>query len=113
MYDKIIDVDYKVISVPESVKDISTLAEVQILKGKYEGVTYTYGTISSVQQNDDETVNLSFEFDITESKDFEPDVLEKDEDFTTEIGEILVSIISQASENQNKLEQMMPESKEM
>ena len=111
MYDKIRDVDYKVISVAESIEDTSTLAEVQILKGTFEGVSYTYGTISTVHENDDGTANLSFEFNVTNSNGFDPVSLERDVDFTNEIGEILVSIISQASENQKKLEDSISDNK--
>lgn len=107
-FNKIRDVDYRVVSVGDAIEDASFLAEIELLTGEFKGVRYTYGNVSKIEENEnDEFASLSFEFNIMEDNGLGSSTLEQSDNFKNEIGEILVSIIVQASADQAELESMM------
>lgn len=106
MYDLKRDIDYKMISCKEADAETSASFTIELLSGKFVGVTYSYGNIGKIEENvDDDNATLSFEFDVIDLKDFKD--LENDEDFRNYIGEVLVSILMSSMEEKKRIDEMM------
>ena len=76
-------------------------ASVCIKGGKFDGVIYNYGKVSvkEKEKNDDGTLPFRFEYNIIDNVGISRE--EFDEGFFTLIGDILVDIISEQSEENN------------
>lgn len=65
--------------------------------GKYQGVVYRYGEVTfAEEENEDGTLNLSFEWDILDSNGLPKESF--GDDFFDLIGEILMHIVGQSLE---------------
>tara|TARA_B100001123_G_C15269415_1_gene1009714 strand:+ start:747 stop:1040 length:294 start_codon:yes stop_codon:yes gene_type:complete len=70
--------------------------------GFYDGVIYKYGTVQlpdESKKNSDGTLNLKFEYDIVDSNGLTRDLIEKNGDFYKIIGDILMDIVINESNN--------------
>ena len=79
------------------------LARIKLTSDKWDGIIYHYHTVQFVGEDDDEAV-LKFDYDIVESPiGMDVDSLTKKdhEEFETLLGDILVEIITEAS-NENR-----------
>ncbi len=74
---------------------------IEIVEGKYTGVRYTYGKVTSPIAEENGSMRLSFEYDIVEM----PEGIDEQssiEEFETVLGDILVHlIVSKEAEPQN------------
>lgn len=66
---------------------------ISILRGKYAGVIYRYGTAKVIEEG--EFARLSFSYTILNSSKFTSQDLQNDEDFHTMIGDILTEILTE------------------
>tara|TARA_Y100000296_G_scaffold77452_1_gene99087 strand:+ start:397 stop:711 length:315 start_codon:yes stop_codon:yes gene_type:complete len=63
-----------------------------ITEGKYEGISYSYGTIKF--DDDDGEMKLNFDYDIVENpSSFDVDELDSNDEFHNIMGDILIDII--------------------
>ena len=65
--------------------------DVKVLRGVFAGVIYNYGKVKVEEIKDDESAQLTFEYDIIDSNGFEN--LEETLEFKNYIGDVLVSMI--------------------
>ena len=68
--------------------------------GRYQGVIYSYGKVSvpqEIQQNSDGTLPFKFEYDIVDSNGLTREYFK--EDFYEIIGDILLDIVTDESNN--------------
>lgn len=79
-------VDYEFHYIPES-----DYTGIKLLKGKYSGVTYYYGTVKFEELGD--YLNLKFECKIIDSGNYTEQDLNSDSKFVTIIGDILREIL--------------------
>lgn len=85
MYD-----DYELIPID----DVDVYA-IKIKGGKYDGVTYCYGTVSV----EEDTPKLKFDYIVIDTNKMFLDDLTNDEDFITMVGDILVEMITLEGQN--------------
>ena len=77
-------------------------ASILIYKGKYEGIIYQYGKVSvPKEENEDGNMPLVFKYTIVEFNSHTDESLKETEEFTTTIGDILVSILDEQLEKDN------------
>jgi|TARA_B110000495_G_scaffold158952_1_gene142950 hypothetical protein len=72
--------------------------------GKFAGVVYKYGEISIGEETDTGNMPFKFKFDILDSNGLSRAQFDTDDEWTTLIGDILVDIIDEQHEKDNKLE---------
>ena len=82
-------------------EDRSSQTAVITLKTKYDGVTYSYGSLKFIENDINEQCTLSFEYDIIQPGSYEKHELENDVEFITHIGAILEHIIREAVEKES------------
>ena len=82
------DIDYQLVMVREDKQ-----ASVKILKGKFEGVTYTYGKVSLPEKKPEKGQTLRFIYCIEEPCTFTKEHLTESQEFKNHIGDILQDII--------------------
>ena len=78
--------DYKFIDFTDS-----ELTGIMILKGNYAGVVYHYGKVRVKEQG--EFATLEFGYTLVNSGKHDIDLLQKDEEFSTIMGDILSEIL--------------------
>jgi len=77
-------------------------ASILIDSGKYNGVIYQYGKVSvPKEENGDGNMPLVFKYTIVEFNSHTDESLKETEEFTTTIGDILVSILDEQLEKDN------------
>ena len=77
-------------------------ASILIDSGKYNGVIYQYGKVSvPKEENEDGNMPLVFKYTIVEFNSHTDESLKETEEFTTTIGDILVSILDEQLEKDN------------
>ena len=86
------NIDYKFV-IPE---DDNNLIHIQVLKGRYENIVYSYGKVSMDESDNKDEAYLSFEYDIIEENNI------VDDGFKDYIGDILVSILTKQLENKGE-----------
>lgn len=64
---------------------------IKLLKGKYQGITYYYGTVNIQEQG--EFANLKFEYRLIDSGNYTEHQLNSDSKFVKIIGDILREIL--------------------
>jgi hypothetical protein len=74
-------------------KDDPHSVHIRLLSGTYKDTVYKYGTVKFEESGDN--LCLLFQYDVVESTYAKPRKLEKDRDFKTYIGDILVQIMSE------------------
>jgi len=72
---------------------------IKIQKGKYADVIVTYGAVSVKEDPANDTAKLSFNWNLTDPGEFEPDDLLKNEEFQQYLGDLLQYIITDSLEN--------------
>lgn len=72
---------------------------IKIQKGKYADVIVTYGAVSVKEDPANDTAKLSFNWNLTDPGDFEPDELLNNEEFQHYLGDLLQYIITDSLEN--------------
>ena len=78
--------DYKFIDFTDS-----DLTGIMVLKGEYAGVVYHYGKVRVKEQG--EFATLEFGYTLVNSGKHDIDLLQKDEEFSTIMGDILSEIL--------------------
>jgi hypothetical protein len=81
---------------PILVKENNGLQEVELTEGEFSGIIYTYGKVEFVEDNSNEHVKLSFEYDIVNLNN---KVIKDTKQFETYIGKILENLIQIGIEN--------------
>lgn len=81
--------DYKFIDFTNS-----ELTGIMVLKGEYAGVVYHYGKVRVKEQG--EFATLEFGFTLVNSGKHDIDLLQKDEEFVTIMGDILSEILTKS-----------------
>ena len=81
--------DYKLIDFTNS-----ELTGIMVLKGEYAGVVYHYGKVRVKEQG--EFATLEFGFTLVNSGKHDIDLLQKDEEFVTIMGDILSEILTKS-----------------
>jgi len=81
--------DYKFIDFTNS-----DLTGIMVLKGEYAGVVYHYGKVRVKEQG--EFATLEFGFTLVNSGKHDIDLLQKDEEFVTIMGDILSEILTKS-----------------
>ena len=79
-------------------------ARIKLTCDKWNGIIYHYNTVSFLEEHDGDGI-LKFEYDIVESpNDIDTATLTKEdhEQFETLLGDILVEIISEATDSENR-----------
>ena len=77
-------------------------ASILIDSGKYNGVIYQYGKVSvPKEEKEDGNMPLVFKYTIVEFNSHTDESLKETEEFTTTIGDILVSILDEQLEKDN------------
>ena len=66
----------------------NTTVPIRILKGKYEGLVYQYGTIKFLEEEDN--VRCNFTYDILEN----PNNIKENQNLVNQLGEILVEVLN-------------------
>jgi hypothetical protein len=79
--------DYKFIDFTNS-----DLTGIMVLKGEYSGVVYHYGKVRVKEQG--EFATLEFGFTLVNSGKHDIDLLQKDEEFVTIMGDVLSEILT-------------------
>jgi len=80
------------------------IARILLTDDKWNGIIYHYQTVSFVEKDEGEAV-LKFEYDIIEapeSLDVEKLIPEDQEEFEKLLGDILIEIITEATERENR-----------
>lgn len=70
---------------------------VEILKGKYKGVVYSYGKVSFEEVDGNGVLHI--EFEVVDPGGYVPQDLKGDSDFIIIIGDILTGILMKQGEN--------------
>ena len=101
------DVDYKIVKYANTLEDgTKTLAEIELLTGKYSGVVYSYGDVSSISEEDsDDFAKINFEYFLVENNTGID--LEHEDEFLNHIGEVLVSMVLSANEEKLAFDSML------
>ena len=73
-------------------EDDSSLANVKLISGEYEGIVYSYGKVSVEEDEENDTAYLSFAFNIVDPNGF--DNIEENLEFKNYIGEVLTTIMT-------------------
>tara|TARA_R110000868_G_scaffold98611_6_gene271494 strand:- start:1042 stop:1380 length:339 start_codon:yes stop_codon:yes gene_type:complete len=81
--------DYKFIDFTNS-----DITGIMVLKGEYSGVVYHYGKVRVKEQG--EFATLEFGFTLVNSGKHDIDLLQKDEEFVTIMGDILSEILTKS-----------------
>jgi hypothetical protein len=81
--------DYKFIDFTNS-----ELTGIMVLKGEYAGIVYHYGKVRVKEQG--EFATLEFGFTLVNSGKHDIDLLQKDEEFVTIMGDILSEILTKS-----------------
>jgi len=89
MIDLTQDVDFKFVDPTEE----STIVNVELLTGEFEGVVYRYGRVNVNEDEESGEAMLSYEFDLVDSNGL--DSLLENEDFKNHIGHVLSNIMIQ------------------
>ena len=76
----------------------SEVNAVKLLRDKYQGVVYCYGTASVNEEG--EGARLKFDYILIDAGNFTVEELTKDEEFHTMIGDILVEMIAIGDANE-------------
>lgn len=63
-------------------------------EGKYEGTTFRYGACA-FNDEDEDNVKLTFEFDVIDSPQGEPRAIEETEEFQKIVGDLLIAILEE------------------
>jgi len=89
------DVDYTFVFDEHKKDDIATI---KLLEGEYAGVVYAYSKVSVAdKENEDGTLNMSFEFMIVDSNGLEEATFSNNKKFEKTIGDILISMIVESA----------------
>ena len=73
---------------------------IKLLKGKWKDVVFTYGAVSIKEDKENDTATLSFNWQLNDPADIEPEDLKKDEEFNNYLGALLQYIISDSLNKQ-------------
>ena len=65
---------------------------IKFLEGPYKDTMFKYGKVKFKEENDQ--VYLQFAYDVIESRNARPKVLEKDDHFKNYLGDLLVELLS-------------------
>ena len=90
LWEKIVQLCFWKKKMPKEGKD-SELTGIMILKGDYAGVVYHYGKVRVKEQG--ALATLQFGYTIVNSGKHDIDLLQKDEEFSTMMGDILTEIL--------------------
>lgn len=90
----IIGEDFRIVDRDEK----ETTLPIELLLSPYKGVIFRYDTVS-IKENDDDTANIVFSYDIIEMGDHVETVLHKDERFNEILGLILNRMILETVES--------------
>lgn len=74
---------------------------VEILSGPYKGIVLRYTKVA-VQEQENETAKMLFDYELYETGDFSELTLRRDAKFSTHIGLILNSLILESLEGENE-----------
>ena len=78
-------------------------ASILIDSGKYSGVIYQYGKVSvPEEENEDGNMPLSFKYTVVDYNGHTEESLKETEEFTTTIGDILVLVLDEQLEKDNR-----------
>jgi len=72
--------------------------------GTFAGVVYKYGEISLGEETDDGKMPFKFKFDILDNNGLSRPQFDANDEWITLIGDILIDIIDEQHEKENKLE---------
>jgi hypothetical protein len=72
---------------------------IRLLKGKWKDVIFTYGAVSVSEDVENDNATLSFNWQLNDSGECEPEDLTNDEEFNNYLGALLQYIISESLEN--------------
>jgi hypothetical protein len=95
--------DYAFIDINREMDDgeMDKITGVHILKGKYKGVIYHYHKARVIEEG--ALARLQFGFSIVESGEHDIDLLQKDQEFVTIMGDLLTEImLAKANDEQNR-----------
>jgi len=76
----------------------SELYGVKLTSGEWEDVIVVYGKVSIKESIETGYATLGFSYQVQDSSSFQPDQLEKDEDFKNYLGDVLSHIINSKEE---------------
>ena len=88
--------DYKIVF-----KEGSEFYSVQLLKGKYANVIFTYGKVQIKEPTEDGSLPLSFNWKLEEKPDTLEETLEDSAEFQNYIGDILADLIQESAKVKN------------
>ena len=94
LYNNISDSDFTMLE-----NTASEFYAIKLLKGKWKNVIYTYGAVSIKEDKENDTATLSFNWQLNDPGDLQPEDIEKNEEFNNYIGALLQYIISDSLNN--------------
>ena len=94
----ITDEDFQMLENPAS-----EFYSIKLNKGKWKDVIFTYGAVSIKEDKKNDTATLSFNWNLSDPADHEPEDLKKNEDFNNYLGSLLQYIIDDSLNKEAKI----------
>lgn len=94
MYNSISDGDFTMLE-----NASSEFYAIRLLKGKWKDVVFTYGAVSIKEDKENDRATLSFNWQLNDPADHEPEELKNEEEFNNYLGALLQYIISDSLNN--------------
>ena len=89
LYNSIQDSDFTMLE-----NAASEFYAIKLLKGKWKDVVFTYGAVSIKEDKELDRATLSFNWQMNDPADHEPEELKNDEEFNNYLGALLQYIIT-------------------
>ena len=90
------DSDFKIVE-----NAASEFYSIRLLNGKYKDVIFTYGAVSVKEDKANDTATLSFNWQLNDSAECDPDDLQNNEEFQNYLGALLQFIITDSLQTRN------------